>query len=271
MIPKIIHYCWFGGNPLPELAEKCIASWKKYCPDYEIIEWNESNYDVHKSKFMEQAYERKKWAFVSDYARLDIVYTQGGIYLDTDVEIIRPLDDLLDCEMYAGFEKLAEEKNINYGLGYGAVCGHPYLKEMMDVYNAMDFPQNDKELSKIACSIIQTEVLMRHGLIPDDQKQTLEKCEIFDHAYFSPKDFHSGKLLVTPETYSIHHYDMSWFAKEHAAMRQKEWEMNRKYKSKKVIKLIMFPQKLRMHYAEGGIKGLKEYFSILFENWYTRK
>ena len=202
-IPKKIHYCWFGKNPLPEAARRCIQSWQVFCPDYEIIEWNESNYDVHKSRFMEQAYERKKWAFVSDYARLDIVYTQGGIYLDTDVEIIRPLYDLLGYEMYAGFEKLAEEKSINFGLGYGAVCGHPYLKEMMDVYHAMDFPQDDKELSKISCPIIQTEVLMRHGLIPDGQRQHLAKCEIFDPAYFSPKDFHSGNQQYTSLRYVL--------------------------------------------------------------------
>lgn len=270
-IPKVIHYCWFSGNSKGERELRCIESWKKYCPDYEIIEWNEDNYDIHKSRFMEQAYERKKWAFVSDYARLDIIYTQGGIYLDTDVEIIRTLDTLLDREMYAGFEEVAGKKSINLGLGFGAVCGHVYLKEMMDIYDAMDFPQNDNDLPQIACPIIQTEVLMRHGLIPDGQRQTLEKCEIFSPTYFSPKNFHSGKLIVTPETYSIHHYGMSWFTKEHAAMRQKEWEMNRKYKSKKVVKLLMFPQKLRMHYVEGGMGGLKEYLAILFENRRVRK
>ena len=102
MIPKKIHYCWFGGNPLPELAIRCIESWKKYCPDYEIIRWDESNYDVTKNKYMYQAYENKRWGFVPDYARLDIIYNYGGIYLDTDVELLNSLDDLLDQKCFLG-------------------------------------------------------------------------------------------------------------------------------------------------------------------------
>ena len=95
MIPKVIHYCWFGGNPLPDEAKRCIDSWKKYCPDYKIIEWNESNYDVNSNEYMKAAYNEKKWAFVSDYARVDVVYRYGGIYMDTDVELIKPLDKFL--------------------------------------------------------------------------------------------------------------------------------------------------------------------------------
>ena len=104
MIPKVIHYCWFGKNELPEDAKRCIASWKKFCPDYEIIEWNETNYDVRKNKYMSDAYDEKKWAFVSDYARIDIIYNYGGIYLDTDVELLRPLDELLKDKMFCGWE-----------------------------------------------------------------------------------------------------------------------------------------------------------------------
>ena len=108
MIPKVIHYCWFGKNPLPDDAKKCIESWKKYCPDYEIIEWNESNYDITKNKYMESAYKEKKWAFVSDYARVDVIYQYGGIYLDTDVEVKKSFNDLLDNDSIWGFE----EKNF---------------------------------------------------------------------------------------------------------------------------------------------------------------
>ena len=129
MIPKIIHYCWFGRNPKPELAVKCIKSWKKRCPDYEIIEWNEDNFDISSCPlYVRQAYEAKKWAFVSDYVRLKVVYDEGGVYLDTDVELKKGLDALLAYDAYFGFE---DGTHVNTGLGFGAVKGAPILKEMM--------------------------------------------------------------------------------------------------------------------------------------------
>ena len=122
MIPKIIHYCWFGGNDKSELVERCISSWKKYCPDYKIIEWNENNYNVNKNKYTKYAYERQKWAFVSDYARIDIINTYGGFYLDTDVELMKSLDDLINNEIYFGIEK--NTNKISTGLGFGSVKEH---------------------------------------------------------------------------------------------------------------------------------------------------
>ena len=104
MIPKIIHYCWFGGKPKPELAEKCIESWKKFCPDYEIVEWNEGNFNINSNLYVKQAYEAKKYAFVTDYVRLYALYTQGGIYMDTDVMVLKPLDEYLNHEAFSGFE-----------------------------------------------------------------------------------------------------------------------------------------------------------------------
>ena len=141
MIPKTIYYCWFGGNPLPALAEKCIASWKKFLPEYEIKEINEGNYDAHKNPYIAQAYDAKKYAFVSDYARIDIIHTEGGIYLDTDVEVIRSFDELLTEKMFCGFEsrdpiRKKDSKDIEYsvnlGLGFGAEKNHPILKEILD-------------------------------------------------------------------------------------------------------------------------------------------
>ena len=128
MIPKIIHYCWFGGNEIPENDKKCIESWKKYCPDYKIIRWDESNYDYKKNSYMREAYEAKKWGFVPDYARLDIIYNYGGIYLDTDVELLKSLDEILDCEGFFGFES---ENLVNLGLGFGAVKGNEIIRDMM--------------------------------------------------------------------------------------------------------------------------------------------
>lgn len=131
MIPKTIHYVWFGRNQKPELIEKCIASWRKYCPDWEIIEWNENNWDISRYTFAKQAYEAKKWAFVSDVARLDVVHQHGGVYLDTDVELLRPINSLLENEAFLAFET---ERYINTGLGFGAIPGHLGVKAMIDYY-----------------------------------------------------------------------------------------------------------------------------------------
>ena len=131
MIPKKIHYCWLGNNPLPPLAKKCIATWRKYCPDYEIIRWDESNYDFSTHPYMKQAFDARKWGFVPDYARLDIVHKCGGIYLDTDVELIRPLDDLLNNKCFMGFETAF---SVALGLGFGAEAGHEMLQKMIPRY-----------------------------------------------------------------------------------------------------------------------------------------
>ena len=131
MIPKKIHYCWFGRGEKPALAKKCIASWKKYCPDYEIIEWNEDNFDINYNAYTKYCYENKKWAFLSDYVRLLVVYEHGGIYYDTDVEALKSFDDLLTYKAYFGFEN---EEHINTGIGFGAEKEHTVLKSMLEMY-----------------------------------------------------------------------------------------------------------------------------------------
>ena len=135
MIPKIIHYCWFGKNKYPAIVQKCVASWHKYCPDYEIKLWNEDNYDVKKNMYMIEAYKNKKWAFVSDFARLDIIYKEGGIYLDADVELVRSLDDLLEEKCFVAGDGMG----INTGLGFGAEKEHTVVKEMLDLYEGKHF------------------------------------------------------------------------------------------------------------------------------------
>ena len=209
MIPKKIHYCWLGGKPLPPLAEKCIASWKKFCPDYEIVCWNESNYDFTKHPYMKQALEAKKWGFVPDYARLDILYQYGGIYLDTDVELVKCLDDLLECKFYAGFES---EKVIALGLGFGAEAGHPLLKEMMDDYDNYSFINEDGNLNLLPSPVIQTDLLLKKGLIFDTGNiQCLNnETTIYPVRYFAPKNGCFNRYILTPDTYSIHRYAASW-------------------------------------------------------------
>ena len=147
MIPKVIHYCWFGGNPKPEIIEKCMASWKEYCPDWEILEWNESNYDVNAHPYTKEAYEAKKWAFVSDLARLEIVSRNGGVYMDTDVELCGALDHLLENDAFFVFET---DVNVNSGQGFGSVAGHPGVQAMIDVYNNLHF-MNKKGMDLSPC------------------------------------------------------------------------------------------------------------------------
>ena len=143
-IPKIIHYCWVGGKPKPQSVLYCIESWKRCCPDYEIREWNESNYDFTKNEYMRQAYEAKKWGFVPDYARLDIIYEYGGIYLDTDVEMLRSPDELLGQDGFMGFENTGDgEYFVNCGHGFGAVPHHEVIRKARDLYNVLSFLNED--------------------------------------------------------------------------------------------------------------------------------
>ena len=131
MIPKVIHYCWFGGKKIPLEFRRYMKSWRKFCPDYEIREWNESNFDVFAHPFTKSAYEAKAWAFVSDYARLKVVYEHGGIYLDTDVELLKSFDELLMEQGFAGMERPGV---VALGLGFGAEPKHPLIKEFMEYY-----------------------------------------------------------------------------------------------------------------------------------------
>ena len=155
MIPKKIHYCWFGRNPKPELIEKCILSWKKYCPDWEIIEWNEDNFDISSVPYMQEAYNAKKWAFVSDVARLLIIWSIGGIYLDTDVELLKSINELLENQAFFAFET---SRNIASGLGFGAIKGHKAVKAMLDVYKDKHFLVNGVQ-QLIPCPAGNTEAM----------------------------------------------------------------------------------------------------------------
>ncbi|MCR5720270.1 MAG: glycosyl transferase [Lachnospiraceae bacterium] len=206
-IPKIIHYCWFGSSELNKEAEECIASWREFCPDYEIKRWDESNYDVTVNKYMHDAWLNKKWAFVSDYARLDVIHRYGGIYLDTDVELIKPIDDLLEYDAFAGMEKPGR---VAFGLGFGARKGNSLVKEIMDEYEKMEFVNKDGTLNTIPCPEIQTRVLKRHGFKESDENQVIEGMKIFEVKYFCPLDYDTCKLNIEKETYSIHRYAASW-------------------------------------------------------------
>ena len=252
MIDRVIHYCWFGGNPIGEDLQRCIDSWKKYCPDYQIVRWDESNYDVHKNQYMSDAYKEKKWSFVSDYARLDIIYQHGGIYLDTDVELLKSLDDFLKYEMFCGFESrddlmdqhgIAYEESVNFGLGYGAEKGHPILKAMLDYYEGLSFYREDGSLNLLACPVYQTEVLRRYGLITNRKFQQIQHCTVFPAEVFSPKSYLTGKISITPETVSIHHFKVSWADEEGRKNLELEWKYCQKY-GYTAMRIIMKVRKL---------------------------
>lgn len=208
MIPKVIHYCWFGGAPLPQDAIRCINSWKKVCPDYKIVQWNEKNFDVKINQYCLEAYRQKKWAFVSDVARLKIIYDNGGIYLDTDVELLKSLDNLLYYKGYMGMESTG---SVNTGLGFGAEKHLPLLKELLNTYDNCMF---DLE-NLVSCPVITTELLERLGFISNGKIQDIADIRIFPVEYFAPINLTTRKKIITTNTYSIHHYSASWASKEH--------------------------------------------------------
>lgn len=207
MIPKIIHYFWFGGNPMPQLALDCIESWKKYCPDYEIKLWNEDNYDIKKNQYMYQSYKCGKYGFTVDYARLDIIYHYGGVYLDTDVELIKPLDEFLNDSAFMGFET---NRTVAIGLGFGAEAGNNTIFQMRELYNDLRFINKDGSLNLIPSPSYQTRVLRDSGMKCDGTEQVVDQVHIYPKEVFNPCDLETRRITVTPRTASIHHYMASW-------------------------------------------------------------
>ena len=206
-IPKVIHYCWFGNGEMPSITEKCIKSWKKYCPDYEIICWNEENFDLTQNKYMRQAYEAGKWAFVSDFARLKILHDHGGIYLDTDVELIRSLDSLLE---YSGFMGFDEKGIVATGLGFGAEAQNKIVGEFLRDYDDLEFILPDGSFDLTPCPDRNTAALKRLGMDMSNTDQTFMETRFLPSEYLCPMDYYTGKKTITRNTYSIHHYCASW-------------------------------------------------------------
>lgn len=213
MIPKKIHYCWFGRKPLPKLAIKCIKSWKKFLPDYEIIEWNENNFDVNICTYTKEAYQAKKYAFVSDYARFWILYNYGGVYLDTDVEIIRPMEFLINKGAFMGCEIKTSNTpwpQIASGLGIGASAKHPIYKEILEHYEQSHFILKSGELNYSTVVERVTNIFIKHGLKQSDEIQVCDGIIIYPPDFFCPKSFETREINVTKNTVAIHHFDASW-------------------------------------------------------------
>ena len=206
-IPKVIHYCWFGKGKMPPLAEKCIASWKKHCPDYEIICHNEDNFDILENRYAKEAYDAGKWAFVSDYVRLKVLYENGGIYLDTDVEIIKPIDDLIKENGYMGFDNNGV---ISTGLGFACEKGNELVKILLADYDDISFVRPDGSFDITPCPDRNTKTMVKLGLDLDKKNQIFMGIHMLPEDYLCPMKYYTGKKIITENTYSIHHFCASW-------------------------------------------------------------
>lgn len=216
-IPKIIHYCWFGGKEKPKLAKRCLESWLKYFPEYEIKEWNEGNFDVNITPFTKDAYASKKYAFVSDYARFWILYHYGGIYFDTDVEVIKPMDHIIANGPFLGLEVdpfLHKWMGINPGLGMGAFPKMDIYLQMLKLYESLSFRTKDSDLPNSV--VVNTrDILEQNGLKFTNKIQIVKGITIYPKDYFCPLDETMGKLFITENTVSIHWFNKSWIPTHH--------------------------------------------------------
>lgn len=205
-IPKVIHYIWFGNNDLPEEAIECIESWKKFCPDYEIKRWDESNFDLSSNNYVKQAYEAKKWAFVSDYARLWILVNEGGIYMDTDVEVLKSLDPFLTNRAFSGFES---DASVPTGI-MACEKGFPLFQRLLDDYDARSFINSDGSYDLTTNVVVITKTCKACGLKLDNTLQTVDGFTLYPSDWFCPKSHESGVINLTDNSVTIHHFNGSW-------------------------------------------------------------
>lgn len=220
MIPKIIHYVWVGGSPLTELAQKCINSWKVYCPEYKIVEWNESNFSIASNRYCRQAYESGKWPFVSDYIRLKVLYDQGGIYLDTDMEVVRNLDKFLTHTAFSGFEG---KEYIQTSIIASEAKGK-WVRSMLDIYNDLDFilPNGEFDYTTNVSRITNKAKEIYPQLKFDNTIQCLDDMCLYPTMYFCPKDYFAAqkssdwkKIKGSENVHALHHFAGSWVIKQY--------------------------------------------------------
>ncbi len=204
MIPKTIHYCWFGGKALPKSAHKCINSWRKFLPDYEIKEWNESNFDVNMVPYTAEAHAAKKYAFVSDFARFWILHQEGGVYFDTDVEVIRPMDDILQAGAFMGMEN---QESVAPGLGLAVEAGHPLYRWYLDYFSDKHFTPQQPSMIPVL-----REKLLTLGWQQEMRIQNVEGITIYPPDYFCPQEMMGAPIRLTENTRSIHHFDCTWLS-----------------------------------------------------------
>ena len=246
-IPKIINYCWFGKNKKNEEIIKCINSWKKFMPSYEIKEWNEDNFDVNCNLYVKEAYETGNYAFVSDFARLKIIYDNGGIYFDTDVEVLKDISELIRENGFIGFENT---DTITTGLGFAANKGNKLIKLFMDDYINSKFILSDGNYDKTPCPYRITKILTENGIKLNNQKQKIFDIIIYPKEFFCPIDYYKNEINITKNTFTIHHYHSSWFTKEERFIEKMRVFINRHTKekySKNFFKIFIITYQIFMH------------------------
>lgn len=270
MIPKIIHYCWFGGKELPYSAKKCINSWKKYCPEYEIKKWDETNFDFSDCRYAREAYEAKKWAFVSDYARFKILYENGGIYFDIDVELIKPIEHIVNkgpfigCEICRNKDTNKIEQGINPGVGMATCKGHLTLKEILEIYKTLRFIQKDQKYDYTTIVWRMTTYFRKYGFdvsINNSTIQTIKDFNIYPHEYFCPYNNTINQLIITSNTIAIHYFNSSWYSSN--AKIEKAIKKHTKGKSEIIVwigKVVAFPFSLSDRIAKYGFKNTMKYY-----------
>ncbi len=214
MIPKVIHYCWFGRNPLPKMAIKCIASWKKYLPDYEIKKWNEDNFDVNIIPYTKDAYAEGKYAFVSDYARFWILYHYGGVYFDTDVEVIKPMGDIIARGPFMGLEIPGDEGKVAPGLGLAVEARNSLYSTILEGFEKLDYHLPDGSRNPYTMIPMVTDIMKSRGLNGFERIQNVEGIFIYAPDYFNPLDDATGRLRKTENTRTIHWFMKSWMPGE---------------------------------------------------------
>lgn len=207
MIPRRIHYCWFGRGPMPELAQKCIESWHRFMPDYEYKLWNEDNFDVCSIPYVKEAYEAGRFAFVTDYVRLYALYTEGGIYMDTDVEVLKPYDDLLELSGFTGYEGSKFLPPVTGTMASEA--GGEWVKEQIDAYADAHFLLPDGSYDMKTNTVRISEIMKAGGFKQDGKRQVYKGMHIFPVQFFCPRQT-TGEYLLTEDTYCDHHFMGSW-------------------------------------------------------------
>lgn len=267
MIPKIIHYCWFGNGAIPKDDQACIDSWKALMPDYEIKRWDETNFDITSCGYMRAAADAKKWAYVSDCARFIILQREGGFFLDTDVMAVRSFDDLRNEHCFFGMER--PHYAANPGLIIGAEPDHPCIREMMEGYLVREFINPDIDPGAPTSPTYATQILKQHGFVQENRLQKLDDITVYPIEFFAPMDYVTGETDCTENTYSIHIYSASWLSPEEKLWRKRRLNLNQKFGSKKGHRIYMlwsFPYRLMQRLKSEGFAKTVGYAFLRLTN-----
>ncbi len=243
MIPKILHYCWFGGKELPPLAERCLESWRRCCPEFEIRQWNEQNFDLSQApEYVRQAMEAGRWAFVTDFVRLAVLMEYGGVYLDTDVELVKPLTPYLRHRAFAGFETV---DRVQTGL-LACEPGFDLFRQFLAHYDTAVFRREDGSLDVTTNVEVLTRLCVERGLRPDGRKQEVAGLTVYPKAVFCPVEFESGRLRRSPGTVAIHWFSGSWHTQaelDQIELERKQREAQRRSETRVRVGTAIFGKK----------------------------